>query len=494
MNDSNPSFSQARRRNVVLNVGVSVALLLALVVMVNYLAGRHFRRFHFEADSPTQLSPHTRRLLDLLTNTVRVTVYFDSDDDLYGRVAGLLREYQLANPHLKVQFVDYLRDVAAARLVKSQYKLTQVTDKDLIIFDCEGRTRFVAASELSDYDLSAALQQSGKVRRTHFRGEMMFTSALLNVMMPRSLKAYFLRGHGEQSPASTDQSLGYSTFAALLKDECNIPSETLSLLTATNVPADCSLLIVAGPTDPFSKDDLEKLQRYLEQGGRMLALFNYYSVGKPTGLEKLMAQFNVAVGDNVVADIENSPMRNGKGIVPTDLGNHPIVARLRDSQVYLSLPRSIRRDKAAAARAASAQVDELLLTGPNTWIASDFIRGRPQTNAPAANVPLMVAVERGTVPGVSPERGTMRLVVMGDSVFLQNDGIGNFANRDFAAHMVNWLTDQGVLLTGPAPRPIKTYQFFLPFRHCVLISLLLVLGMPLLVLLVGFVVRLKRGQ
>jgi hypothetical protein len=324
---------------------------------------------------------------------------------------------------------------------------------------------------------------------------MAFSSALFSVATPRTLKAYFLRGHREHDPQSTDQGIGYSKLAAILKDECSIPWERLSLLTAAEVPADCSLLIIAGPVDPFSKEDLTKLQRYLDQGGRMLVLFNYYSLGKPTGLETLLAQYEVAVGDNLVVDLENSPMRSGKGIVPAALGSHPIVARLQNSQVYLSLPRSIRQAKSTVPRSGAASVEELFLTGPNSIIVTDVRKGVPQMNPDLdlrASVPLMTVVERGAVPGVSAERGATRLAVIGDSFFLQNDGIESVANRDFAAHTINWLVDQGVLLSGVAPRPVKSYRITMTRTQLSATRWILLAGMPGSVLLLGALVWWRR--
>jgi hypothetical protein len=496
MNDERPSFSLARRSGVFLNVAISIGAVLALAAMVNYLAVRHFRRIHLGSSTEAILSVRTLQVLGQLTNAVHVTVYYDSEDDLYGRVTALLKEYQYASRNIEVERVDFLRDVSAAKLVKAKYKLTQFTDKNLVIFDCEGRTRIVSGGDLSDYDIKSVLEQKSKeVRRTHFRGEMAFTSAIFSVSTARTLKGYFLRGHGEHNPESTDQAIGYSKFAAIVKEECSIPWEPLFLLTAAEVPPDCNLLVIAGPTDPFSREDLEKLQRYLDQGGRLLAMFNYYSLGKPTGLEKLLAQYDVTVGNNLVVDLENSPMRTGKGIVPAAMGNHPVVSRLQNSQIYLSLPRTIQQAKASAPRSSSGNVEELLFTGPNSIVVTDVRKGVPQMN-PSQDlrgaVPLMCVVERGSVPGVSAERGATRLAVIGDSFFLQNDGIESVANKDFGAHVVNWLVDQSVLLSGVAPRPLKSYRITMTQAQLAATRWILLVGMPGSVLLLGTLVWWRR--
>ena len=45
----------------------------------------------------------------------------------------------------------------------------------------------------------------------------------------------------------------------------------------------------------------------------------------------------------------------------------------------------------------------------------------------------MVAVEKGAIKDVITERGSTRMVVVGDSLFLGNHQIDSAANRDFAA-------------------------------------------------------------
>lgn len=494
MSEPRPSFSFARRWNVLLNVLISLGAVFAIVAMVNYLAIRHSKRMYWAASTDMKLSQRTLQVLGMLTNRVHITIYYDSDDDLYSRVTGLLKEYQFNCSQIEVERVDYYRDAAAAKQVKAKYRLDQVGEKNLVIFDCEGRTRVVTGQELSDYDIQSVVEQKTKeVKRTQFRGEIAFTSAIFSVATPRSLRAYFLRGHGEHNPDSTDQGIGLSQLAVLLKDECNIPSEKLTLWGTNEVPADCSLLIIAGPTDPFSREELDKLQRYLDQGGRMLALFNYASVirRRTTGLEKLLSQYEVNVGENLVVDTLNSPSGHGD-LKPADLGNHPIMARLQNSVIHLNRPRSIRQAKTGPGRSGASRVAELLFTGPNSLIATDFRNNMPQETTPTGAVPLMVAVERGSVPGVSAERGATRLVVIGDSWLMQNEGIGSAANRDFAAQVVNWLVDQNILIAGVSPRPVKTYRILMTQSQLATTRWILLLGMPGGVLLIGALVWWRR--
>src|SRR2546429_9752162 len=109
-NDSlhRPSFSPTRKWASALNVLASSAALVALVLMVNYLAGRHFKRYRWMADERFRLSPLTVKMLDGLTNQVKVTVFFDPQNALFSSVKGLINEYRLGCPKVEVEFVDYL--------------------------------------------------------------------------------------------------------------------------------------------------------------------------------------------------------------------------------------------------------------------------------------------------------------------------------------------------------------------------------------------------
>ena len=257
-----PSFSLARRWAAVLNLVITVAAVVSLVAMFNYLAIRHYTRLHWNRETGGELSKRTRTVVLALTNQIKVIVYFDSEDGLFPRVKSLLKEYEILNPRVQVQFVDYLRDAGAANLIKAQYNLTSANDKNVVIFWCNGRKQVVNAGALSDYDYSKLISgESKEIERTHFKGELLFTSAIYAVASDRTPVAYFLIGNGEHLPVGADNPDSYVKFASRLHEENNFTNRVLTLGGTNEVPADCSLLVIAGPTMPLAAGDLEKIQR-----------------------------------------------------------------------------------------------------------------------------------------------------------------------------------------------------------------------------------------
>src|ERR1041384_6761566 len=97
------------------------------------------------------------------------------------------------------------------------------------------------------------------------------------------------------------------------------------------------------------------------------------------------------------------------------------------------------------------KVEEIAFTGPHAIGISD-------PNTLPRKFPLMVAVEKRAIKGVVNERGTTRLLVLGDSLFLDNQVIESPAHRDFASYAINWLLDRTVLLQGIGPRSVTEYR------------------------------------
>jgi hypothetical protein len=108
--------------------------------------------------------------------------------------------------------------------------------------------------------------------------------------------------------------------------------------------------------------------------------------------------------------------------------------------------------------------------------------------------PLAVAVEQKAVPGVASTRGITRMVVAGDSSFLDNEMITAVANRDFAGYAVNWLLDRTVLLDGIGPRPVTEFRLTMTRDQQKTVRWLLLGALPGAVLLFGGLVWLVRRK
>jgi hypothetical protein len=456
-------------------------------MMANYLAGRYFLRFRWSAQARMQLSPQTVGLLKSITNQVKVVVYYKKSQELYPSITALLNEYQLAKPNIKIETVDYEVDAAAAQTIKSRYNLTSTDDKDLVIFESGTRVHIVPGKLLGDYALEQVPNE--KEREWHqklkaFKGEQLFDSALLTISSAKTLKACFLAGHAEHDPAAQHE-LGYSKFTTLLAQSCVQP-ERLQLLGTNGVPADCNLLIIAGPLQRFQETEREKIKQYLAQGGRALILFNAGTKTFFTGLEQILAEWGVDVGLNQIKDPKNATFSTAMDVLVSRFNrDHPIVNPIQGGRLQMLQPRSIARLAGLKEGAGAPKVDELAASSENSFIDDSPVpTGRP--------VPLMAAVERGAGKGVYADRGATRMVIVGDSCMLDNQLIEQESNYQFAGSAINWLLDRAEMMQGVGPRPVVAYRFIVTRAQMQNIELLFLAGMPGSILLLGGLIWLRR--
>jgi hypothetical protein len=484
-----PSFSPFRKWLIGFNVALIITAVFGVVVMVNYLSHDYFLRLHVSTQSQVKLSPRTVNLLHGLTNTVRVTMYYDRNDAFYGTISELLNEYRAANRHIALRTIDYERDPGAAQALRTNYPwLGLASAKNLVIFDGgSNRLKVVDGNALVQY-VQKQIPNEKELEFTRvptlFEGERAFTAALMAVTATKPFKVYFLKGHDEHSIDSEDEQFGYSKLRDLLRAESYLDLEPISLLDTNHpIPPD-SLLVIAGPRTALLEPELQMIDQYLSQGGRLFALFTARSLSHgDTGLEKILTKWGVNVSNDTVTDPENHVGEND--VIIASFSNHPVVNPLLGLRLHVILPRMISKLSSHSPTADAANVEEIAFSGPKSFLESAHNHARHA-------FPLMVAVEKGAVKGVINEHGTTRILVVGDSIFLGNHQIESAANRDFATSAVNWLLDRPQLIEGIGPRPISEYRLVMTHSQLQGAQWVLLGGMPGAILLVGGVVWLRR--
>ncbi|HTA30402.1 MAG TPA: Gldg family protein [Candidatus Cybelea sp.] len=488
-----PSFSSGRRWLGLLSTVLAVAGALGLVVMLNYLAAGYFRDFQLSRDAAFKLSSQTRSVLASLTNDVQVTIFFQphgDNEEIYLLTQGLLQEYQNTNPRrIHLQWLDYTRFVGQAKELLAAHNLSKQSDKDFVLFESNGHFKVEMARQLADYDYSDLMTGRSKfVRRSAFLGELHFTSDIYALAHPQTLKSYFLSGHGENNPGDPSGEpeklgvIGYSKLAAILKDECDSTWDRLELFGTNDIPHDCQLLIVAGPHAlEFLPAELEKIAAYLKNGGRLLALLT-----QPSNLESLLAKpWGVQLGANRVMEKDPKHSIGPLSFFTFQFNSHAIVNPLASdsTKIMMVSPRPIKiegRDKIPGA----PEVNILAITSKQAVDSENHI-GEYQ---------LLAAIEQGVIPGVDTPRGVgTRIVVAGDSYFLDDQVIDWPGNHEFAKLALDWLLQRPtVVVQGLGPRPIKRFSLFLTTSQSTTVRWLFLAGLPAAILALGGLVWLRR--
>ena len=460
-------FSPTVRRVISRRVILSAVTAAVCVVLANLLALRNPAQIVLTQSADHSLSPLTKNVLRSLTNEVRAVVLFDRQADLFEPVKNLLTEYERTSPKLKLELIDIARDPTRAEAVQQELKMSVNSPENRVIFAANNTAKAISQSELSILDFSEFIN-TREARRTHFVGEQLFTSAIAAVTQGRQTKVGFVIGHGEHKASDTGGQWGYSKFANILQQK-DLHLQEISLTGTNSIPADCRMLIVAGPRTPYSRDELAKLREFVGTGGSLFTLFNFYSLQRPTGLENFLADYHFEIGFNQVSDSKNEQSGQGGLLLVDDLGSHPITKPILGSRLQMLLPRSVGFPEAENDESPPGSI---LAHSSDAGQAVGQIQGNKGSVEREGKIPL-IAAKLHANDGQPPAR----LVVAGDSLFLGNSAIEAGANRDFASLAVNWLLEREHLL-AIAPRTVTEYRIDLSRAEMTSITWLLLLVLP----------------
>lgn len=469
-------------------VWVAIGLVALIVLMANFIAGRHPFRFDVSRVRHYALSAETKSLLGHLQTDIRIIVFISSEQELYHDVQSLLREYEYFSARLRAEYVDPHRDLVRSKELALQYDLRE---PDVIVLDAGVRRRIVPLADLADYDYTPTLAGRAKVLR-RFRGEQALSTAIQNLLQARKPVVYFLTGHGERQTDNFDPYTGYSIIGRTMEKN-NLEIKPLSFSSVSAVPADGDALVIAGPTRRLTFPEVEMINAYLNNHGRLLLLLD---PGLETGLEKMLELWGVRLGsDRVVGSAAG-----GRQLLITAYGEHPITVRLKNITTVFNMPRSVQpllgTNATTGKPADKPRVSVLAASGDQGWAELSANQNPPKFDSGVDQpgpVPVAVAVEKGSVPGMEVELQPTRLVIIGDSVLVANGALLGGYNADFFMNAMNWLLEREQTLTI-APREPATIQVALDRGQLHQLSILVVAGLPALVVLLGLVVWAHRRK
>jgi ABC-type uncharacterized transport system involved in gliding motility auxiliary subunit len=445
----------------------SIVVVLAILSAINFLANRHNKRWDLTAAKQYSLSDQSRKVVQGLTKPVQVTVFARTED--FDRFRGRLQEYQYLSPQLKIDYIDPEKRPSMAEKLKESTLGT-------IVMEYEGRVQRVTSEQEQD-----------------------ITNGLIKVLQSSQPKVLFVQGHGERDITGSAGD-GYSGITEELKGD-NFAAESMVLLQQ-DIPADASVVVIAGPKSDLLEPEVTKLKAYLAKGGKLLVLVDPpQSADAPplTNLIALLKEWSVDVGTNAVLD-PMSQLRGAQADVPV-AAQYPFHAITNTFRMLTAYPYA-RSVKPAESPAAGRTATTFIQSGRNSWAESDlktlttqgkagpdFENGDTQGPISLA-VAVTAPVDSAPPPADKPKEGEnankpeTRLVVVGDSDFAANNVAGMGGNRDMFVNIVNWLAQQENLI-AVRPRDPEDRRITLTAGQDRMITWFTLLVLPGLIFIAG---------
>lgn len=245
---------ESRRVRAAATAGLTLALALAygaLFVFAADAADVKVDYSYFKTSGPGEA---TKKMAASLQDQVQVTAFFPEVNEVKREVEGYLKELSQAAPKLKVEMTDRLLEPKKARDLRATQDGTIVLAKGKVTRSVVVGTELDSArSKLKtlDRDLQAQLLKLARARRT----------------------VYMTVGHGELNDKGANVAEGRSAQIVqelLRKQNYTVKDLGLGQGLGNELPSDADVVMVLGPTEPFAREEVAALKRWVDGGGKLL--------------------------------------------------------------------------------------------------------------------------------------------------------------------------------------------------------------------------------
>jgi ABC-type uncharacterized transport system involved in gliding motility auxiliary subunit len=453
-------FLKARQTKYAVYLTLYILVVLGIVSVANVLANRYNKSYDSTSNKRYSLSDQTAKIVKGLKQDATITYY--DQTGRFPQAKDQLDQYANLSTKVHIKYVD--------------------PDKEPQVARAAGITRTG----------TAIVQVGNNKQEAKGLTEEGITGAFIRDLKNTTRTVCFVSGSGEHQIDDSDRA-GYSRFKELLgKDEYT--AKSINLLQKAEVPSDCTVLVVGGPSGDYFQPEVDAIQKYVEEGGRALVLLDPpLKMGKTDiadndALTKVLGAWGVTPDKNLILDL--NPIGQVVGVGPqvalvTSYDSHPIVSAMKRSATGFPLSRSLEIQNTAKTKV------EKLFSSSDTSLATEKLNSPSVDPGDPKNKKGPLTLAAAGTYNTGKENSQGRFVVVGSSEWLANSFISFNGNRDLALNTMNWLSsDEDLISIRPKEPEDRRITMTSAQMRLVLITTLFIL--PLAVVFAGVSVWWRR--
>ena len=413
----NRQWLKARQTQYLAYATVYILVVVAVLVMANVLADRYNKSYDATSNKRYSLSDQTAKIVKGLKQDATIT-YFDQGTR-FAHARDTLDEYANLSHKVHVEYVDSDKNPMLAR-----------------------------AAGVNNYNGGILVQIGARKEEAKSLSEEDLTGAFIRDLKSSTRTVCFVTGSGEHQIEEADRN-GYSRFKELLgKDEYS--AKSIDLLQKAEVPNDCTVLVVAGPTRDYQQPEVEAIKKYIEAGGRALFMLDpplkigRSEIGDNDAFTNLLQSWGVAMDKDLILDL--NPIGQLAGLGPqvalvTSYNAHPILSGMKGTATGFPLSRSMRVNTGD-----KTKVESLLDSSSSSLATNNLSSPSVDPNDPKNKKGPMTIAAAGTYD-TGKQNSQGRFVVVGSSSWAANSFINFNGNSDLALNTMNWLSSDEDLIS-----------------------------------------------
>ena len=262
-------------------------VVIAAIIIANLIIGKipaKYRKWDLSTNQILTLGDTTKDILSKLDKDVTIHI-IASPDSVDERIRSFVSLYADQSPRIRVVEDDPVLHPDVLTTLDAQQ------GQVLVVCEETGKKTAVSFNDIIQIDLMAYYQYQ-QIKETAFDGEGQITSAVSYVTNDNETAVYTLTGHQESALSATVKD-ALEKSGMILSD--------LNLMTDSTIPQDCGLLIINNPQTDISQDETTALTDYLKNGGHLL-LLSGVTQNRLANLSGLCSQYGMDIKNGFVAD------------------------------------------------------------------------------------------------------------------------------------------------------------------------------------------------
>lgn len=452
---------------------VITAVVLVCVIVLNatisVITDKLPLKIDLTRDKVYEFSQQTKEVMKELTEDV--TAYALIPESVNSEYVDYIKEYldkyKSLGKHFTVKYIDPYKDPAFMQQYNDGEAQAGVGS---VIIECKEKFKVVTFDQL--------YQENSYTGAVQIDMERKVTNAVMSVTGKlNSAKLYYTTGHSEY----------YPQYLARLLSEEGYTGEELNI-SVSGIPEDADIIVCTPLSADFTEDEIAALSNFLKNGGK----FVMYTTPGMTKLERLdsyIKEWGIELNyDLVIETDEKHAMASGSGLpVPVpELSEHSITEKIKESDAPMVMPTAMSMSKIKSAN--SAVVTSLMQTTDKAYGKVDLTSSTIDKEQNDKEGPLSLAM----ISQDSENGGTV--VCIGSYLSIESAGVlseGAYLNGDFTLNLMSYLTGS-TADTGIRAKKISAETMTMTQNQVVWAMILLQYVLPLIIILIGLFVWLKR--
>lgn len=448
---------------------VLTAVFLAAVIGINVLAGllpEKVRKLDVSDNDLYSITDTSKKILKDLDKEVKLTILANKKNT-DERIKTFVENYKNLSRKLSVEWVDpklhpeTLEEYDAA--------------EDTIIVSCAdtGKTVQILFTDI----IQQSYTYTGETTDSAFDAEGQLTSAVASVTSDTTKKIYRTAGHGEET---------VSTTVSEMLEKSNFTMEELNLMMDAKIPDDCDMIFIDAPSTDITADEKTILEEYLNSGGNVLIMMGDGEETLPN-LEEILSIYGLNMAEGYIADMSRCYQGNYYYLIPNLSATGKMAKGLQSETTLIVNTRGMT---AGTPKRDTITLTPFLKTSENAYAVTE------EEQKQGTYVLGAVATEPIEQKEDGSEKGNKeaRLTVFSSNHLIDSAVTDTFSSLDNLTLFVNAVTSGFDDVENVSVEAKNLGVTFNAISHTGILSMIVIFGIPLVVILVGFVVWIKRRK